>query len=82
MMRNYAIKIAHMDPVSSSSKAEAMPDWAFVSAFARPAFAWAIEEGILSGVSDHGVSYLKPQDGAWRVSAALMMTRFHRDILN
>ncbi len=82
MMRNYAIKIAHMDPVSSSSKAEAMPDWASVSAFARPAFAWAIEEGILSGVSDHGVSYLKPQDGAWRVSAALMMTRFHRDILN
>lgn len=82
MMRNYAIKIAHVNPTSSSSKAEAMPDWNSVSSFARPAFAWAIEEGVLSGVSDHGVSYLKPQDGAWRVSAALMMTRFHRDVLN
>lgn len=82
MMRNYAVKIAHMNPVSSSSKAEAMPDWSSVSAFARPAFAWAIEEGILSGVSENGVSYVKPQDGAWRVSAAIMMARFHRDILN
>ena len=45
MMRNYAVKIARMDPVSSSSKAEAMPDWA-------------------------------------SVSAVLMMTRYHRDILN
>ena len=82
MMRNYAIKIAHANPTSSSSKAESMPDWNSVSAFARPAFAWAIEEGILSGVSDHGASYLKPRDGAWRISAALMMARFHRDILS
>lgn len=81
MMRNYVTRIEGMSLPEASSKAASMPDWNYVSDYARPAFAWAIDEGILSGVKEDGVSYLKPQAGATRVSTAIMMARFHRDVL-
>lgn len=81
MMRNYVLKIDGTNLPEPSSKAESMPDWNAVTEYARPAFAWAIDEGILSGVKDGGVAYLKPQSGATRISTAIMMARFHRDVL-
>lgn len=81
MMRNYVTRIEGTPLPDASSKAESMPDWGRVEEYARPAFAWAIDEGIVSGVKVDGVSYLKPKDGAARVSTAIMMARFHRDVL-
>ena len=83
MLSNYASKIVGMDTSSAMAKASAMPDWARVSAWAREAVGWALDEGIMSGVQVSGSRReLQPQGSAVRCQMATMVAVFHRDVLS
>lgn len=50
----------------------------FVNSWAKKAFAWAIEEGLIKGKTINGVSDLAPQTGATRAELATIMMRFYK----
>ena len=81
MLANYA-KYKGLDTSSTMAKAQAMPDWHDVDAWAQESMAWAIDTGIISGSSEGGVRYIRPRGGAQRCAAAVMMATFHRDVLS
>ena len=54
-------------------------DWEQVSGYARPAMAWAVEAGIVSGYDDGTV---KPHRELNRAELAVMMQKFHRWLLH
>ena len=49
----------------------------FVNSWAKTAFAWAIETGLIKGKTINGVSELAPQAGATRAELATIMMRFY-----
>ena len=54
-------------------------DWEKVTEYARPALAWAVEAGIVSGYDDGTV---KPHKELNRAELAVMMQKFHRWLLH
>ena len=52
-----------------------------VSEWARPAMAWAVGQGIVSGVNNGGLLTLEPQRGATRAEMATMLQAFSEKIL-
>ena len=52
-----------------------------VSQWARPALAWAVDRGIISGAANGGVRTLDPQRGASRAEMAVMLRSFWEKIL-
>lgn len=58
---------------------EHFADWTDVSAYAREAVAWAVEEGLLTGYDDGTVKPLRELN---RAELAVLMHRFHRWILH
>ena len=49
----------------------------YVNSWAKTAFAWAIETGLIKGKTINGVSVLAPQEGATRAELATIMMRFY-----
>ena len=58
---------------------EDFSDWEQVSGYARPAMAWAVEEGLLSGYDDGTV---RPHRELNRAELAAMMRQFHLWLLH
>ena len=51
----------------------------FVNSWAKTAFAWTIETGLIKGKTINGVSDLAPQVGATRAELATIMMRFYKN---
>lgn len=62
--------------VSGAAALSAFPDGGSVSDYAEAAMAWAVDAGLINGVREHGVDYLRPRQGATRAQAATMLMRF------
>ena len=60
----------------SRSAIRSFPDRGEVSDFALDAVCWAVEQGIISGVSRNGKSYLSPKTGATRAQFAVILLRW------
>lgn len=61
---------------------DSFPDTAKVSSWARTAYAWAIANGILSGVKDGTKTYLKPLNSATRAEVATVLISYLRNFAN
>ena len=81
MLRNYARRVAGMDTATDGSKLAALGDAGTVSAFARDAMGWAVDEGIISGDLSTGSPLARPQGTAQRCELAKMVSVFHADVL-
>ena len=70
--------VAMLYRYAGSPEPQAIPvdfsDWEMVSGYARPALAWAVEAGIVSGYDDGRV---KPHKELNRAELAAMMRKFH-----
>ena len=75
--------VAMLYRYAGSPEPETVPedfsDWETVSGYARPALAWAVEAGIVSGYDDGTVKPLRELN---RAELAVLMHRFHRWILH
>ncbi len=79
---NYARQIAHVDTSSTCEKLDTLVDSGDVAEWARPSFGWCVDAGIISGVKlPSGERAADPDSGAWRASAAWMLTALLRDVL-
>lgn len=61
--------------VSAQAELTDFPDAKDVSAFAKDAMRWAVEEGIITGVASNGETNLKPKGTATRAMVATMLQR-------
>ena len=80
MLYNYTEKYLKKS-VTARADLSGYRDMDRVSAWARDALAWAVEEGIVSGVDSGGVRTLEPQRGATRAEMATMLRSFCEKIL-
>lgn len=80
MLANYAGRIKGLSTFTSGAKVDSKADGHAVSSWARGSVGWCLDRGIISGIDEGGVAYLRPQDGAWRASVAAMATVLHRDL--
>ncbi|MBM6777602.1 Ig-like domain-containing protein [Collinsella tanakaei] len=78
---NYANKVAKLDTSSDMGAASQISGWSTVDAYAKPAIAWAVDHGLMSGVDTPSGPQLRPNDTAWRASMATMSATFHRDVI-
>ena len=56
-------------------------DLSRLSSWARPAMAWAVEQGVISGVTNGSALTLEPQRSATRAEMATMLRAFCENIL-
>lgn len=80
MLYNYAAKYLGKD-VTAGADLSGYADLAKLSAWAQPAMAWAVDQGIVSGAANGGVLTLDPQRGASRAEMATMLRAFCEKIL-
>lgn len=66
----------------SISRLYTFPDASKVSKWAQTAYAWALENGILSGVKEGGKVYLKPLNSASRAEVATVLISYLRNFAN
>lgn len=81
MLAEYARQICRIDTTSDCAAASQLPDWDATSEWAREYVGWAVEEGIITGSVESGVTYLRAGNGATRVQAAKMLMVFDRDVI-
>ncbi len=55
---------------------EAFPDADKVGSYAKPALAWAVAEGLITGVATEGTTCLKPKNSATRAQVATILSRY------
>lgn len=77
MLRAYA-DMTGIDTTSSSTTDYA--DWGSVSGYAADAMAWAVENGLISGIGSGDSVLLKPKDPTSRGQIAVILMHFVRDI--
>lgn len=63
-------------PAVTGDALSGFPDVEQVQAYARPALNWAVQQGLINGVSTNGVSYLRPQGSAPRCQVAAILHRY------
>lgn len=63
-------------PEDPNQTLSAFSDGSKVSSYARPAVAWAVEQGILRGLEGDGGLYLEPRRPVTRAETAVLMMRF------
>lgn len=80
MMYNYAAKYLRLDGGQGAELSQ-YADLNRLSAWARPAMAWAVEKGIVSGVASGSSLTLDPQRNATRAEMATMLRAFCENIL-
>lgn len=80
MMYNYAVQYRHLDP-GTGADLSGYADVDRLSSWARPAMAWAVKNGIITGVDSGGARVLEPQRGATRAEMATMLKAFCENIL-
>ena len=66
---------------AGSASLSRFPDAGKVSSWALEAMQWAVANGIINGVAEDGVDYLRPQGDAKREQVATIIMRYERNIL-
>lgn len=56
------------------------PDAGSVPSWARTAMAWAVGNGLISGVGENGVSYLRPEGCATRAQVATILMNYEKTL--
>lgn len=80
MMYNYAVNYIGLK-VGAGADLSKYSDLSRLSSWARPAMAWAVEQGIISGVKNGSAVTLEPQRSATRAEMATMLRAFRENIL-
>lgn len=80
MMYNYAVQYKRLD-AGTGADLSRYADLDRLSGWARPAMSWAVENGIISGVSSGGTLTLEPRRSATRAEMATMLRAFCENIL-
>lgn len=80
MMYNYAVQYMGLSAGSGADLSK-YADLNRLSSWARPAMAWAVEQGIVSGVTSGSTLTLDPQRSATRAEMATMLRAFCENIL-
>ena len=80
MMYNYAVKFRQLNP-GLGADLSGYADLNRVGSWARPAMAWAVEQKIVSGVTNGVTLTLEPQRNATRAEMATMLRAFCENIL-
>ena len=80
MMYNYATKYMGLTPGAGADLSR-YADLNRLSGWAQPAMAWAVDQGIVSGVTNGSVLTLDPQRSATRAEMATMLRAFSEKIL-
>ena len=66
--------------VESVGSLDSFKDNGSLSAYAADAMAWAVENGIITGIKDADGSYLVPQGNATRAQVAAVFMRYADNI--
>ena len=80
MMYNFAVKYKDLTG-GTGADLSGYADLNRLSGWARPAMAWAVEQGIVSGVANGSTLTLEPQRSATRAEMATMLRAFCEKIL-
>ena len=80
MMYNYAVQYRHLAPGTGADLSR-YADVGRLSSWAESAMAWAVQNGIISGVGSGGSLSLEPQRSATRAEMATMLRAFCENIL-
>ena len=80
MMYNYAGKYLRLN-MGAGADLSKYADLNRLSTWAKPAMAWAVEQGIVSGVANGSTLTLDPQRSATRAEMATMLRAFCENIL-
>ena len=80
MMYNYAVQYKQLDPGTGADLSR-YADLGRLSSWARTAMAWAVENGIITGVDNGGTFTLEPQRSATRAEMATMLRAFCENVL-
>lgn len=77
ILYNYTKKFAPGSLTATGSLA-GFPDAGSVSGWARTEMAWAVGNGLISGVGENGVSYLRPEGCATRAQVATILMNYDK----
>lgn len=77
ILYNYTKQFAPGSLTATGSLA-GFPDAASVSSWARTEMAWAVGNGLISGVGENGVSYLRPEGCATRAQVATILMNYDK----
>lgn len=80
MMYNYAVTYMGLS-AGTGADLSGYADLSRLSSWARPAMAWAVEQGVISGVTNGSTLTLEPQRSATRAEMATMLRAFCENIL-
>ena len=80
MLYNYAVQYLLQD-AGTGADLSRFADLDRLSGWARPAMTWAVERGIINGVSSGGTLALQPQRSATRAEMATMLRAFCENVL-
>ena len=75
ILYNYTKQFAPESLTETGSLA-GFPDAGSVPSWARTAMAWAVGNGLISGIESYGVTYLTPQGSATRAQASAIIMRY------
>ena len=77
ILYNYTQQFAPESLTETGSLA-GFPDAGSVPSWARTAMAWAVGNGLISGVGENGVSYLRPEGCATRAQVATILMNYDK----
>ena len=77
ILYNYTQQFAPKSLTETGSLA-GFPDAGSVPSWARTAMAWAVGNGLISGVGENGVSYLRPEGCATRAQVATILMNYEK----
>ena len=78
ILYKYAELYAPSDALKETVSLNTFPDADSVSSWARTGLGWAVANGLISGVGDHGVTYLRPQGSAAREQVATILMKYEK----
>lgn len=77
ILYNYTKQFAP-ESLTETGSLTGFPDADSVPSWARTAMAWAVGNGLISGVGENGVSYLRPEDCATRAQVATILMNYDK----
>lgn len=77
ILYNYTKQFAP-ESLTETGSLTSFPDAGSVPSWARTAMAWAVGNGLISGVGENGVSYLRPEGCATRAQVATILMNYDK----
>lgn len=77
ILYNYTKQFAP-ESLTETGSLTGFPDAGSVPSWARTAMAWAVGNGLISGVGENGVSYLRPEGYATRAQVATILMNYDK----